>query len=515
MMCLLAAALPVLLRVDLLTYEEGGLLIDYLPIPEPEIHDEFSYLLGADTFASGRLANPTHPMWVHFETFHVNHQPTYGSKYPPAQSLFLALGQRAFGHPWYGVLLSVSLMCGSICWMLQGWLRPHYAFLGSLLAIADFGVSSYWTNSYWGGAVAAAGGALVLGALPRLVRRQSPSAALLAVGGGVLLFNSRPYEGMVLTLTVCAALLWWRRRQGQPLAGLFTKRLVAPAGILLAAAVIWVGYYNWRTTGTPWLMPYAVHERAYATNSPFWALPERPAITYRHEIFNNIDDWYRRFYVSARTNPTRLVKDFVSSLSSFYSAPMLFLVLVAVCLVPTRRVHVAVAIAAVTALGVLMGVMVIPHYYAPAAGLIVFLATTGMQHIMHGMRKQAVVARALIVLLSASWFLSVSDTRLQGAIPDRSGFKVDRRRIITTLSQAGGNHLVIVRYGANHNPHRDWVHNRANIDDSTIVWAHDMGEVANRQLLNYYPDRAVWLLEPDADPEPRLQRYSTSQIGVR
>ena len=73
-----------------------ALLLPWIGIPQPRINDEFSYLLMGDTFSHFRLTNPTPAAWRHFETFHVNLQPTYHSKYPVAPGLALALDSFSF-----------------------------------------------------------------------------------------------------------------------------------------------------------------------------------------------------------------------------------------------------------------------------------------------------------------------------------------------------------------------------------------------------------------------------------
>jgi hypothetical protein len=88
-----------------------------------------------------------------------------------------------------------------------------------------------------------------------------------------------------------------------------------------------------------------------------------------------------------------------------------------------------------------------------------------------------------------------------------------RAEIETELERNGKQNLVIVRYGANYNVVNEWVYNKADIDRSPVVWARNMGAENNKEFLEYFKDRKVWLVEPDENP-PRLSPYSSAPDSI-
>jgi hypothetical protein len=88
-------------------------------------------------------------------------------------------------------------------------------------------------------------------------------------------------------------------------------------------------------------------------------------------------------------------------------------------------------------------------------------------------------------------------------------WSLERARIQAALENKSGKQLVLVRY-TDHNSNEEWIHNDADIDASKVVWAHDMGREQNLELLEYFNDRTVWLLEPDTRKprKPEVVPYS-------
>ena len=499
--------------VGVLTLAIRACLLPLLPIPKPHFQDEFSYLLAADTFASGRLTNPPHPMWVHFESEHILQQPTYMSMYPPAQGLVLAAGQVIAGIPWLGVWLSVAAMCAAVTWMLQAWFTPSWAFFGGLLCLMGQGISSYWMNSYWGGAVAATGGALVLGAFPRILRRQKTRHALIMGFGVALLANSRPFEGLLFSLPVGFSLaLWtWRRRTTRD-----TLTWIAlPLVFVLGVAAVATGYYNWRVTGNALEMPELLNRRTYAIAPLFLGQQPRPAPQYRNaEMQNFYAEWEVSRYLKTRTLRGLAEAEWakLATLWWFFLGPVLPLALLALPrIVRDRRMKLLLITAIVTLAGLAVEAWHQPHYFAPLTCVIYAIVIQGLRHLRQWRRTGTNLGRALVPILGIACFaaclFSIRTEYLRvPRNPDTYPWHWQRAEILHHLEQAGGQHLVIVRYGSRHDPIHEWVYNRANIDAANVVWGQDMAD-QNQELIRYFDRRQVWLLEPNEPGMARLSPY--------
>ena len=508
------------LAVGLLALAVRAAILPMRPIPHPVINDEFSYLLAADTFAHGRLTNPTHPMWVHFQASHILQKPTYMSKYYPAQGVILAAGQVVAGHPFWGVWFSMGLMCAALCWMLQGWMPPGWALLGGLLSVLRLATFTYWGNSYYGGGVAAAGGALVLGALPRLRRGPRKGNTLLLGLGLAILANSRPYEGLFLGLAVAVvASVWWLGKK-QPTLGVIGRRVVAPLLLVLVPTGCAMGYYFWRVTGSPFRIPYLVYEKTYqpAPDFPWQSVKAPPKSPPPETMMVNLE-WELSVYQFAREHPGKLAWEKARDLVSFFLGPLLMMPVIALLfagrwrffsgLTKPSKARLLLFLCALPLVGMALPKYFLPHYAAPLTAALYALAMLAMRYLrLWQWRSRPVglqLVRAIPVVAVAMFVLHVSALALKlgPSVPNQD---LGRTSILAQLNTSSGGQLVVVRYDPDHDSTDEWVYNDADVDAAKVVWARDMGGSANQDLIRYFQGRRVWLLRAD-DAPPKLLPY--------
>ena len=485
-------------------------LLPVLPAPEPQVHDEFSHLLAADTFVTGRLTNPTHPFWVHFETFHVNQHPTYASMYPPAQGLVLAVGQLLTGAPWVGLFFSTACMSAALCWMFQGWLPSRWALVGGLISVIRIATFSYWANSYWGGAIVATGGALVLGAFPRLRKNIRWGDAAILAFGMMVLVNSRPYEGFLLCMPVVTMLgiaLVKRRHR------IAKASLIGSASsflLVLAIGSFLMGFYFWRVTGNPLRMPYQVNRETYQmANALLWQRP-RADLQHRHKQMRDYYTVWLAEQIKVRSSLRTWFRSVIRKMAAvwlFYLGPILTIALIGFPrTVRDKRIRPLLVVGALAVLGMLSESWFFPHYAAPFTGLIYVLVLQAMRHLRFYHPGNRSIGRSLVLTIPGICLVMfvLAVLTLRSAPPNgreagawcctKSG-NTERSRLIAQLTARGGTHLVLVRFDPNQKIVTDkWVHNGADIDKAAVVFARDMGEAKNAQLIEYYEGRELWVL---------------------
>jgi len=502
-------------------------ILPLYPVPLPFCPDDFSFLLACDTFALGRLTNPTPPMWTHFESIHITMTPTYMSMYFPGQGLILAASKVLLGNPWFGVLLVSALMCAALCWMLQAWLPPKWALLGGMVAVLRIGVFSYWTNTYHAaGSLAALGGALVLGALPRLMKTARFRYALLIGIGFAVVEITRPYEGLLLGLPVLVVLIRWIwKGKNRPSVFVLTRHAAVPL-LLLTAATAWMGYYDYKAFGRATTLPYTVDRNEYAIAPYYVWQPPRAEPAYRHAAMRTFYhkgelEFFTKIHSVKGFLPQTLLK--IAFFVLFYAGFVLLIPLLMVRRVfLDRRIRFLVVCVLILAAGMVIEIFLLPHYVAPFTAAFYAIGLQAMRHLRVWKPEGKAVGIALtrltitvcVVLAGIRVFAQplhiapaewpASNWNFTWFGPEHYG--VERARIESKLEQLPGQQLAIVRYGADHNSFEEWVYNAPDIDASKVVWAREMNPADNRQLIHYYAHRKVWLVEPDTIPA-RISPY--------
>jgi len=481
-------------------------MLQWDPIGLPDDHDEFAYLLQAEIFAEGRFHFPQHPMWEHFESFHILLSPVYASKYPPGQAFFMYLGIKFFGHPWYGVLLSCMIMATALVWMVRGYFSTRWAIIAGIFIIIRFALWNYWSSSYWGGAVAATGGALVFGALPRLSKTTGPRQILASVclGLGLLFLTmSRPMEGMLVSIIpgfYFLNLTYQRFRQQQVNQAL---RIFLPTFLLLIINFSLIGFYNYKVTGDALTMPYRLHTDQYQVQPPFLFVAQREQVPeYNHELFEQQYNGWELVKINTAKDYRKIKRrHFRRFMNYHYYWPVV--VMLCIFFIDRKGLEVPFWSFILFSGHIAFTSWFHPHYFAPALGIyyllliksIIFLTSDKNEWV----RKGGTVAIAILLILTlvnANFFAN----RHPGYINGTEEYIKKKYQIINELEQTDQGHLILVKYNEDHLLQEEWVYNPADIDGSKVLWARYRSPDKTEELIEYFQDRKIWMINPDQRP---------------
>jgi hypothetical protein len=502
------------------------IMLPWYPPPKPQVHDEFSYLLQGDTFAHGRIANPVPPYWQHFETEYVILNPTYASQYQPAQGLVLAAGQLVFRHAWWGVWISVGVMCGALFWSLRFVIPPVWALFAAFVAAMQFGIFGIWMNSYFGGAVAATAGALVLGSLMRMKDpAKARSSAMLCAFGIILLFATRPLEAIVWS-GVALAYLGTRRADSIRLTD---PQLCVPFLLVFSLGAGALAYYNWRITGSPTNPPYLHYRQEYGTPQPYWW--QAPAIVTRFDYpelrdnyLNQLRLYRARYSFSeiAAAEAARLRNFWRFFIGPFLTPALLFLAWA----VKDRRIRFWMLASIPFVIDKATYHAWFPSQNAPATVLIVLLIVQCWRHLRVWQRRRlwgVAVSRFLIASFAVAIVLGALGRAVEPILPYRlhhlppiweSLYPARRLRddVTERLAKVPGKHLVFVKYSPGHCFCEEWVFNSADLASQRIIYARPYSPASDEALIRAFGDHDAWVVEPDERPY-KLSRLDDSQVA--
>ena len=293
--------------------------------------------------------------------------------------------------------------------------------------------------------------------------------------------------------------------------------VLAPLALVLVLTAAFMGYYNWRLTGNPLLMPHVLNTRTYHTTGLFLWDHKKPEMHYRNQQFEDFyNGWERENYDNTWADVVRVSEEKVirCGLTYFWAGELLLLPALPF-LLRDRKMRLLVATFVLVTTGVFAVIWSNAHYAAPLTCVIFALTAQAVRHLrtMHiGPRPVGIaLSRAVVLLLVLDTGINtvrgICDPLLWPCQGDPS-----RTAIAEKLRHTPGKHLIIVRYEKdNHNIHDEWVYNGAEIDGAKVLWARELDDQQNAKLFFYFHDRKIWLVTPDSD-NTYLEPYTPPSV---
>jgi hypothetical protein len=278
--------------------------------------------------------------------------------------------------------------------------------------------------------------------------------ALILGLGLLILANTRPFEGLVVSIPVAVILLTWLRHNRKHSREIILVRIIAPLTMLLVIAAGATGFYNLSVTGSPFRLPYLVHKETYMIAPLFIFQSKAIPKTYNHEVIRSfhtgweLSPYERQQSISGLLSATG---DKLASLWGFYIGGVLTIPIIATLplLLRSKRMRLPWVCCGMLIVALLTVNWVLPHYAAPVTGLLLLLVVQALRYLYQWDWREKPVGRQIVCAIPCALLasnLAFAALKVAYSVEDWSE---NRAQILSELNRRSGEHLVLVSYGEN------------------------------------------------------------------
>lgn len=461
---------------------------------EPVMHDESAYLLQAQLFARLRWTGPVPPMPAFFQQIYILFDPARASKYPPGNSLVLALGT-LIGAPGLPVIVMsgcASALIFMVARRLAGgvtalltWVTWQSAF-PIMFFHANYlseGVTSLaWVATWWG-----------------ILRWRDGAGRrwlVLAAAATAWCFISRPLTGAALGIAALACVLWQCKRAN-------SWRDLVPAMSVATGILAILPLWNWRTTGDLTLSPLTAYTKAFVPfDKPGFGVTadEKPSARLPR------DQWLTSasFYLEHKRHTVRALPMIAWDRLTMIDRDMwyewrgglrLFVLIGLLALTMEGWIGVgAFALQFLLYLSYAHPASWTP-YYLESTPVLAFVAALGIATVMRRLLDRGDARRssagALLVAAATAFAGILTAPQVRQQLDVDHAYYDSFARVVRSIPDSA---IVFVRYKDNHPDAIAFVRNPVDFNRAKVWTVYDRG-TANAQLLAIAPNRTGYLFD--------------------